>query len=76
MMEALPRSTPVVAEAVPVFLEKLQVIQCMDVAEQSLTALEMLSRRHAKTILQAVREFMMSSSLEENLTIFCSFRMA
>ncbi|CAL8126786.1 unnamed protein product [Orchesella dallaii] len=53
MMEALPRSTPVVAEAVPVFLEKLQVIQCMDVAEQSLTALEMLSRRHAKTILQA-----------------------
>ncbi len=54
MMEALPRSTPVVAEAVPLFLEKLQVIQCMDVAEQSLTALEMLSRRHAKTILQAV----------------------
>lgn len=53
MMEALPRSTPVVAEAVPVLLEKLQVIQCMDVAEQSLTALEMLSRRHAKTILQA-----------------------
>jgi len=31
----------------------LQVIQCMDVAEQSLTALEMLSRRHAKSILQA-----------------------
>jgi len=56
MMEALPRSTPVVAEAVPVFLEKLQVIQCMDVAEQSLTALETLSRRHAKTILQAVRK--------------------
>jgi E3 ubiquitin-protein ligase TRIP12 len=54
MMEALPRSAPIVAEAVPVLLEKLQVIQCMDVAEQSLTALEMLSRRHAKTILQAV----------------------
>jgi len=54
MMEALPRSTPVVAEAIPVFLEKLQSIQCMDVAEQSLTALEMLSRRHAKAILQAV----------------------
>ncbi|CAG7833938.1 unnamed protein product [Allacma fusca] len=53
MMEALPRSTPVVVEAIPVFLEKLQVIQCMDVAEQSLTALEMLSRRHAKAILQA-----------------------
>ncbi|XP_006820136.1 E3 ubiquitin-protein ligase TRIP12-like [Saccoglossus kowalevskii] len=53
MMEALPRSSAVVVEAVPVFLEKLQVIQCMDVAEQSLTALEMLSRRHSKAILQA-----------------------
>ncbi|CAH0556432.1 unnamed protein product [Brassicogethes aeneus] len=53
MMEALPRSSAVVVDAVPVFLEKLQVIQCMDVAEQSLTALDMLSRRHAKAILQA-----------------------
>lgn len=53
MMEALPRSSAVVVEAIPVFLEKLQVIQCMDVAEQSLTALEMLSRRHGKAILQA-----------------------
>uniref|UniRef100_T1IVF8 E3 ubiquitin-protein ligase n=1 Tax=Strigamia maritima TaxID=126957 RepID=T1IVF8_STRMM len=53
MMEALPRSSAIVVEAVPVFLEKLQVIQCMDVAEQSLTALEMLSRRHSKAILQA-----------------------
>ncbi|KAI5713848.1 hypothetical protein M8J76_006502 [Diaphorina citri] len=53
MMEALPRSSAVVLDAVPTFLEKLQVIQCMDVAEQSLTALEMLSRRHSKAILQA-----------------------
>ncbi|XP_071951146.1 E3 ubiquitin-protein ligase TRIP12-like isoform X2 [Antedon mediterranea] len=53
MMEALPRSSAVVVEAIPGFLEKLQVIQCMDVAEQSLTALEMLSRRHSKAILQA-----------------------
>ncbi|XP_074658456.1 E3 ubiquitin-protein ligase TRIP12-like [Tubulanus polymorphus] len=53
MMEALPRSSAVVVEAVPVFLEKLQIIQCMDVAEQALTALEMLSRRHSKAILQA-----------------------
>jgi E3 ubiquitin-protein ligase TRIP12 len=57
MMEALPRSSAVVVDAVPVFLEKLQVIQCMDVAEQSLTALEMLSRRHSKSILQAVCSF-------------------
>lgn len=54
MMEALPRSSAVVVDAIPVFLVKLQVIQCMDVAEQSLTALEMLSRRHGKAILQAV----------------------
>lgn len=54
MMEALPRSSAVVVDAVPVFLEKLQVIQCMDVAEQSLTALDMLSRKHSKAILQAV----------------------
>ncbi|XP_069960963.1 E3 ubiquitin-protein ligase TRIP12 isoform X7 [Cherax quadricarinatus] len=53
MMEALPRSSAVVVDAVPVFLEKLQVIQCMDVAEQSLTALDMLSRKHSKAILQA-----------------------
>lgn len=53
MMEALPRSSAIVVDAVPVFLEKLRAIQCMDVAEQSLTALEMLSRRHSKAILQA-----------------------
>ncbi|RXG69698.1 E3 ubiquitin-protein ligase TRIP12 [Armadillidium vulgare] len=53
MMEALPRSSAIVVDAVPVFLEKLQVIQCMDVAEQSLTALNMLSRKHSKAILQA-----------------------
>lgn len=54
MMEALPRSSSVVCEAIPLFLEKLQRIECMDVAEQSLTALEMLSRRHSNAILQAV----------------------
>ncbi|XP_048481765.1 E3 ubiquitin-protein ligase TRIP12 isoform X3 [Plutella xylostella] len=53
MLEALPRSSGAVALAVPAFLDKLQAITCMDVAEQSLTALDMLSRRHAKAILQA-----------------------
>ncbi|XP_045199519.2 E3 ubiquitin-protein ligase TRIP12-like isoform X2 [Mercenaria mercenaria] len=53
MMEALPRSSAVVVDAVPVFLEKLQVIQCMDVAEQALTGLESLSKKHSKAILQA-----------------------
>uniref|UniRef100_A0AAV2J4M1 E3 ubiquitin-protein ligase n=1 Tax=Knipowitschia caucasica TaxID=637954 RepID=A0AAV2J4M1_KNICA len=52
MMEALPRSSAVVVDAIPVFLEKLKVIQFIDVAEQALTALEMLSRRHSKAILQ------------------------
>jgi E3 ubiquitin-protein ligase TRIP12 len=54
MLEALPRSSGAVALAVPTFLDKLQAITCMDVAEQSLTALDMLSRRHSKAILQAV----------------------
>ncbi|XP_031562481.1 E3 ubiquitin-protein ligase TRIP12-like [Actinia tenebrosa] len=53
LMESLPRSTMVVVEAIPAFLEKLQSIECMDVAEQSLTALDMLSKRHGKAILQA-----------------------
>ena len=35
---------------------QLQVIQCMDVAEQALQALEMLSRRHGKAILHAVSD--------------------
>lgn len=52
LMEALPRSSVVVIDAVPVLLEKLQTIQCMDVAEQSLTALAMLSKRHGKNIMQ------------------------
>ena len=60
MMEALPRSSSVVVDAVPVFLEKLQVIQCMDVAEQSLTALDMLSKKHSKAILQAVSFMILS----------------
>ena len=34
--------------------QQLQVIQCMDVAEQALSALEILSQRHSKSILQAV----------------------
>ncbi|XP_053601004.1 E3 ubiquitin-protein ligase TRIP12 isoform X2 [Plodia interpunctella] len=53
MLEALPRSSGAVVLAVPAFLDKLQAITCMDVAEQSLTALDMLSRRHSKAILQA-----------------------
>ena len=54
MMEALPRTTVVVAAAIPLLIEKLQVIQCMDVAEQALSCLEILSRRQGKGILQAV----------------------
>ncbi len=57
MMEALPRSSSYVVEAIPSFLEKVQVIQCMDVAEQSLSALDSLSRKHAKSILNAVSSY-------------------
>lgn len=60
MLEALPRSSAIVVDAVPAFLEKLQSIQCMDVAEQSLTALNILSRRHHKIILQANGESFIS----------------
>ena len=54
MLEALPRSSLIVVEAVPALLDKLKCIQCMDVAEQSLSALDRLSRRHNKNLLQAV----------------------
>ncbi|CAG0886042.1 unnamed protein product, partial [Darwinula stevensoni] len=53
LLEALPRSSPIVVEAVPDLIARVQVIPCMDVAEQSLSALQMLSRRHPKPILQA-----------------------
>jgi E3 ubiquitin-protein ligase TRIP12 len=53
IMEALPHSASVVVDAIPSFLQKLQKIECIDVAEQSLTAIEMLSRRHSKSILTA-----------------------
>ena len=53
MMEVIPRSTSIVVEAAPIMLEKLQKIECMDVAEQSLTALEMLSKRHHRALLAA-----------------------
>ncbi|GFY77812.1 e3 ubiquitin-protein ligase TRIP12 [Trichonephila inaurata madagascariensis] len=53
LIEALPRSSSVIVEAIPVLLNKVQVIQCIDVAEQALTALKMLSKWHSKAILQA-----------------------
>ncbi|WAR12555.1 TRIPC-like protein, partial [Mya arenaria] len=68
MMEALPRSSAVVVDAVPVFLEKLQVIQCMDVAEQALTALESLSRKHSKSILQARCALAITANCVLNMT--------
>ena len=69
MMESLPRSSSVIAEGISIFLEKLQVIQCMDVAEQSLTALEILSRRHSKQILNATQ----SGSINACLTFIDFF---
>lgn len=103
MMEALPRSSAVVVDAIPVFLEKvrhctvlsvlnhllissgalfichcivpqsclqLQVIQFIDVAEQALTALEMLSRRHSKAILQAVSVAYCHFVIKSNYPLF------
>ena len=53
MMDALPRSCGVIADGIGTFLEKLQVVQCVEVAEQALVALENLSRRYSKQILNA-----------------------
>ena len=70
----------------PLSCLQLQVIQFIDVAEQALTALEMLSRRHSKAILQAVcvaltLVFLSHSSIalpllasiihHNNVTIYC-----
>lgn len=63
MMESLPRSMSIIADGIGIFLEKLQVIQCMDVAEQALTALELLSRRHSKQILNATQSGSISACL-------------
>lgn len=53
LQEALPRSHSVLVEAVPVLLQKLKRIEYIDVAEQSLVILEVISRRNAKNILSA-----------------------
>ena len=53
---------------------QLQVIQCMDVAEQALTALEMLSRRHSKAILHAVFLAHLSRRLKGELIVYQSLR--
>lgn len=54
LIEALPRCMPLLLDMVPMLIEKLRKIECIDVAEQALTALEAISRRHGKTIMLAV----------------------
>jgi E3 ubiquitin-protein ligase TRIP12 len=63
MMDSLPRSSSIIAEGIGLFLDKLQVIQCMDVAEQALTSLEILSRKHSKQILNATQSGSISACL-------------
>eukprot|EP01102_Stenamoeba_stenopodia_P007284 TRINITY_DN2037_c0_g1_i2.p1 TRINITY_DN2037_c0_g1~~TRINITY_DN2037_c0_g1_i2.p1 ORF type:complete len:1571 (-),score=283.93 TRINITY_DN2037_c0_g1_i2:330-5042(-) len=55
MMEALPASCMTVVNngAVPIFCEKLLVISFMDVAEQSLQALDKVSAEHPIAVLRA-----------------------
>ncbi|CAF3596770.1 unnamed protein product [Rotaria sp. Silwood1] len=53
LMEALPRSAGQIVEATPIFLSKLRSITSIDIAEQVLTALEMISKRNGKQILIA-----------------------
>ena len=69
MQEALPRALPVIgllifsfllvmvqfiAEAIPLLLSKLKRIEYIDVAEQSLIALDVMSKRNGKQILHQV----------------------
>ncbi|CAK5082786.1 unnamed protein product [Meloidogyne enterolobii] len=51
MQEALPRALPAIVETIPLLLAKLKRIEYIDVAEQSLIALEVMSRRNGKQIL-------------------------
>ncbi|RDD46629.1 E3 ubiquitin-protein ligase TRIP12 [Trichoplax sp. H2] len=51
LLVVLPRTSPVIASAIPQLLNKLKAIEFMDVAEQSLMTLKELSKRHAKAIL-------------------------
>lgn len=51
LQEALPRSHAVLIETIPVLLQKLKRIEYIDVAEQALVILEVISRRSAKHIL-------------------------
>ena len=54
MMESLPRTIPDISKVIPVFLKKLEDIQFMDLAEQALCALEVLSKTFGGRILKEV----------------------
>uniref|UniRef100_A0A7E4VH56 E3 ubiquitin-protein ligase n=1 Tax=Panagrellus redivivus TaxID=6233 RepID=A0A7E4VH56_PANRE len=53
MLEAAPRAINVIVDCIPTLLLKLKHIECIDIAEQTLIALEVMSRRNAKSILHA-----------------------
>uniref|UniRef100_A0AC35TXF4 E3 ubiquitin-protein ligase n=1 Tax=Rhabditophanes sp. KR3021 TaxID=114890 RepID=A0AC35TXF4_9BILA len=53
MIEAVPRTLTIINDVIPYLLLKLEKIECIDVAEQCLIALEQISRRNAKHILQS-----------------------
>jgi len=54
LQEALPRALPLITDAIPLLLQKLKRIEYIEIAEQSLIALEVMSRRNARNILTAV----------------------
>ncbi|KFD55832.1 hypothetical protein M513_03271 [Trichuris suis] len=53
LVELVPRICSSLLDAVPHLLAKLKRVECIDVAEAALSALELLSRRHSKAILSA-----------------------
>lgn len=54
MLDTLPNSHGIMLDALPCLLDRVTKINCLDTTEQCLLALDILSRRYAKEITQAV----------------------
>ncbi|ESO10815.1 hypothetical protein HELRODRAFT_190186, partial [Helobdella robusta] len=75
-----PRSLATVVEAVPALLEKLQVVEYIDIAENALQVLELISRKHEEPILKKngissclkFIDFLSEPAQRKALTIVCN----
>ncbi|XP_043205178.1 E3 ubiquitin-protein ligase TRIP12-like isoform X2 [Amphibalanus amphitrite] len=53
LLELVPHSSAAAVAALPALLQQLRAISSMEVAEQALAALELLTKRHGNAVLQA-----------------------